>query len=78
MTAEIALLNKEGVALAADSAVTIRTPGGIKIIPSVNKIFTLSKYHPVGVMVYGNAQLLEVSWELLVKTQFFHNYFQED
>ncbi|HEX8672955.1 MAG TPA: hypothetical protein VF710_13755 [Longimicrobium sp.] len=68
MTAEIALLNKESVALAADSAVTIRTPGGTKILPSANKIFALSKHHPVGVMVYGNAQLLGAPWELLVKT----------
>jgi hypothetical protein len=68
MTAEIALLNKEAVALAADSAVTIRTPGGTKILPSANKIFALSKYHPVGVMVFGNAQLLGAPWELLVKT----------
>jgi hypothetical protein len=68
MTAEIALLNKEAVALAADSAVTIRTPGGSKILPSANKIFALSKYHPVGVMVFGNAQLLGAPWELLVKT----------
>ncbi|HEX2076599.1 MAG TPA: hypothetical protein VHG08_02790 [Longimicrobium sp.] len=68
MTAEIALLNKEAVALAADSAVTIQTEGGVKILPSANKIFTLSKYFPVGVMVYGNAQLMDVPWELLVKS----------
>lgn len=68
MTAEIALLNKEAVAIAADSAVTFRTAGGVKILPSANKIFTLSKYHPVGVMVYGNAQLMGAPWELLIKS----------
>ena len=67
MTAEIALLNKEAVALAADSAVTFQTDTGVKILPSANKIFTLSKYHPVGVMIYGNATLMGVPWELLIK-----------
>lgn len=68
MTAEIALLNKEAVALAADSAVTLTLGNGQqKILPSANKIFSLSKYHPVGLMIYGNAQLVEVPWEVLVK-----------
>jgi hypothetical protein len=68
MTAEIALLNKQAVALAADSAVTFHTQSGVKILPSANKIFTLSKYHPVGVMIYGNADLMGVPWELLIKS----------
>src|SRR5687767_8332033 len=68
MTAEIALLNREAVALAADSAVTMRTRHGTKVLQSANKIFTLSKYHPVGVMLYGNAQLLETPWELVIKS----------
>ena len=28
----------------------------------------LSKYHPVGVMIYGNAELLGVSWETAIKS----------
>lgn len=44
MTAEIAILNKQGIALAADSAVTIGNAE--KIFVSANKIFTLSKYGP--------------------------------
>lgn len=68
MTAEIALLNREAVALAADSAVTFRTSAGLKVLPSANKIFTLSKYHPVGVMVYGSAHLMDAPWELLIKS----------
>jgi hypothetical protein len=67
MTAEVALLNREAVALAADSAVTIRSERGLKILQSANKIFTLSKYHPVGVMIYGNSQLMEVPWEVVIK-----------
>ena len=64
MTAEIAILNPHGVALAADSAVTI---GSQKIINSAIKLFALSKTEPVGVMVYGNANLLNIPWETLIK-----------
>ena len=56
MTAEVAVMNKQAIALAADSAVTIRDVKGQKIFTSASKIFTLSKYHPVGIMVYGNRQ----------------------
>lgn len=36
MTAEIAIMNRQAVALAADSAVTINYPDGQKIYNSVN------------------------------------------
>jgi hypothetical protein len=70
MTAEIALLNRSAVALAADSAVTIGGGGerNPKIFNTVNKLFTLSKHRPVGIMVYGSAQILGVPWETIVKT----------
>lgn len=68
MTAEIGILNKHAVALAADSAVTINSGKGRKIYNSVNKLFTLSKYEPVGIMIYGNADLLGVPWETIIKT----------
>jgi hypothetical protein len=67
MTAEISILNKSAVALAADSAVTIVTSRGAKIY-NTNKLFMLSKYHPVGLMVYGNAELMGVPWETIIKT----------
>jgi hypothetical protein len=67
MTAEIAILNRQGVALAADSAVTITHPGGHKIYNSVNKLFMLSKHAPVGVMIHGVADLTGIPWETLVK-----------
>jgi len=61
-------MNKHGIALAADSAVTIgRGDEDAKIFPSANKIFALSKYEPVAIMVYGNAELLGRSWETIVK-----------
>ena len=66
MTAEIAIMNKSAVALAADSAVTSYPAG--KIYNSVNKLFTLSKYAPIGVMIYGVADLNGVPWETIIKT----------
>jgi len=68
MTAEIVIMNKTAVALAADSAVTIGQEKGPKIFNSVNKLFTLSKYHPVGVMIYGNATFMDVPWESIIKS----------
>lgn len=67
MTAEIAIMNRHAIALAADSAVTINYPDGQKIYNSVNKLFMLSKYAPVGIMVYGVADLTGVPWETIIK-----------
>jgi hypothetical protein len=67
VTAEIAILNKLAVALAADSAVTLGSSSQTKIYNTVNKLFTLSKYHPVGIMVYGNAEFMGVPWETIIK-----------
>jgi hypothetical protein len=65
MTAEILVMNKEAIALAADSAVT--TFGEQKIFTSANKLFSLSKYHPIGIMIYGNASFMGIPWETLIK-----------
>ena len=67
MTAEVAVMNKEAIALAADSAGTFQDEAGQKIFTSVSKIFTLSKYQPVGVMIYGSANLMAVPWETIIK-----------
>ena len=78
MTAEIAILNSQAVALAADSAVTVsdgtsRVP---KIYNTVNKLFTLSKYQPVGVMIYGSAELGGLPVETAVKV--FRDHLGQD
>lgn len=67
MTAEIAIMNREAIAIAADSAVTLSEETGNKIFTSANKIFSLSKYHPVGIMIYGNATFMSVPWETIIK-----------
>lgn len=68
MTAQIAILNKSAIALATDSAVTIDGSLNRKTYNTVNKLFTLSKYAPVGIMFYGNAEFMNVPWETIVKT----------
>jgi hypothetical protein len=67
MTAEIAVMNKRAVALAADSAVTIQHRDGQKIYNTANKLFALSIQCPVGVMIYGNAELMNVPWETVIR-----------
>lgn len=66
MTAEVAVLNSNGIALAADSAVTIGHEEG-KIYTSADKLFQLSECAPVGIMVYGSASFLGVPWETIIK-----------
>lgn len=67
MTAEIAVYNKSAVALAADSAVTISGGGKQKIYNGAEKLFALTKHHPVGLMVYGSGDLCSAPWELVIK-----------
>jgi hypothetical protein len=69
MTAEIGILNKSAVALAADSAVTVSNGelGGRKVYNTANKIFNLSRNQPVGIMIYNNAQICGIPWETLIK-----------
>lgn len=63
MTAIVSILNKHAVAIAADSAVTF----GHKVVNSGNKIFTLSKYHPIAVMTYNKASFMGIPWDTLIK-----------
>ena len=67
MTSLVAILNDQAVALAADSAVTTEGPSGQKIYNTVNKLFTLSKQHPVGIMVYSSAEIMGVPIETVIK-----------
>jgi hypothetical protein len=60
-------MNKNAVALATDSAVTTHNSQGIKVHNSANKLFTLSKYHPIGIMIYSSADFMGYPWETLIK-----------
>ncbi|VVB55244.1 Uncharacterised protein [uncultured archaeon] len=67
MTSEIAIMNKYSIAMATDSAVTMRHGNGEKIKTSANKLFALSKYHPIGIMIFGNAEFMAIPWETIIK-----------
>lgn len=67
MTAEIAVINKSAIALAADSKVTLSIEGRQKTYDTVNKLFSLSKTEPVGAMIYGNAEFMGFPWETILK-----------
>lgn len=55
------------MALAADSAVSVSTPAGLKVYDGVNKLFELIKGRPVGVMIYNAAELSFRPWETIIK-----------
>ena len=65
MTAEIAILNRNAVALAADSAVTV---GNRRVWNNANKLFSLSPVNDIGIMIYGSGEFLGWSWETIIKT----------
>lgn len=67
MTAVLGILNKQAIAIAADSAVTIDGYNGRKIFNKANKIFSLSKHHPLGVMLYNSASFMSTPWEVIIK-----------
>ena len=65
MTAIVGFMNKRGVAIAADSAVTVGNTH--KVVNTGNKIFTLSKHSPVGVATFGSAAFMGTPWEIIIK-----------
>jgi hypothetical protein len=64
MTAEIVILNRNGVALATDSAVTFSNG---KIHNTSKKLFRLSPSHKIGVMVFNRATLMLIPWEIIIR-----------
>lgn len=68
MTAEIAILNKSAVALAADSAVTISSgTKEQKIFNTADKLFELSNHNPIGLMIYNGMNFMEAPLPVLIK-----------
>jgi hypothetical protein len=69
VTAEIVIMNREAVALAADSAVSLMAGPGDrpqKIFTSADKIFELTREHPACVMIYNNAAFMGIPWQTLI------------
>lgn len=67
MTAIVGVLSRRGVAFAADSAATHTSASGQKITNHANKLFTLSKYQPVGVALYSNLDFMGIPWDNIIK-----------
>jgi hypothetical protein len=67
MTAEVLIMNKHAVAIAADSAATRNIYGYPKIANTANKLFRLSKKSSVGILLYNNSRINDIPFELLVK-----------
>lgn len=65
MSAGICIMNKNAIALAADSAVTVGQH--LAIHNSANKLFALSKVAPVGVIIYSSAEIMGVPVEIVIK-----------
>lgn len=66
MTAQIGVINRLGIVLASDSAVTVADGHGRKIYNSVNKIFSLTKSKSIAIMIYGGATFSGLPWETII------------
>ena len=64
MTSEILIMNKNAIVMAADSAVTVDNK---KSYMGVNKLFLLSNDPPMGIMIFGSADFVNVPLETLIK-----------
>lgn len=67
MTAIVGIINRQGVAFAADSAATHTVSSTRKITNHANKIFELSKVHPIGVALCGSLAFEGIEWEDIIK-----------
>ena len=72
MTSVVGILNKRGIALAADSSVTRELNKDeknrlTKYIKNGNKMVRLSNAVPVTVMFTGNAEFLGIPWDVIVR-----------
>lgn len=70
MSVGVCIINKNGIALAADSAGTV---GANKMFyNSMNKVFNLSYNNKIGVITYGTTAIYNTPIEIILKE--FRNY----
>lgn len=67
MTTEILMLNKDGVVVAADSAVTTGQKPHPRYSKTANKIFDLVHTGTVALTIFASAEIDRVPWQLAVK-----------
>ncbi len=70
MTSEVVVANRLGIAIAADSAVTFTNGSASQATyaTGANKIFQLAEREAVAAMIYSNANLNRIPWEVILKT----------
>jgi hypothetical protein len=68
VTAEIAIINRGAIVLAADSAVTLSVRGAEKIYTSAEKLFEFSLSDPIGIMIYNNLEFMGVPLDVIIKS----------
>lgn len=67
MTAVVGILNKRGIAIAADSAVTIYRDRKEKIENSANKMLRMSDDCPISIMIVGSAAFHSTPWDIIIR-----------
>lgn len=65
MSAGICIMNRNAIAMADDSAVTIGNHAAIH--NSANKLFSLSRVAPVGAIIYADGSFMSVPMEIRIK-----------
>lgn len=67
MTAVVGILNRRGVAIAADSAVTRNRINEEKVTKNGNKMLRISNTVPISVMITGNGCFLGNPWDVVIR-----------
>jgi hypothetical protein len=65
VTTEIAIMNRQAIALAADSAVTI---GRQRVWKNANKLFSLAPFNDIAIMANGSGEFVGFPWETIIKS----------
>jgi len=58
-------MNRQAIALAADSAVTV---GKKRVWKGMNKLFSLGPVNDIAIMVYNSADFIGYPWEIIIKS----------
>lgn len=66
MTCEAVCMNRMGLAIAVDSAVSLGPSG--RAYPSAEKLFPLANGAPVAIAIFGSAQFIGLPWKLVIET----------
>ena len=75
MTSEVIIMNKNAIAIASDSTVTV---GNNKTYTGVNKIFMLSNNPPMGIMIFGSPNFENIPLEALISEYIKITNFKEN